>query len=85
MLRWTALLLQRTIAYMRVVARATRRAVVRLPMRGIMPFVLASSRANSSNKLRNNVEHAMSWKSPKIVEIALGAEINSYACAEAKK
>jgi coenzyme PQQ precursor peptide PqqA len=28
---------------------------------------------------------AMSWKSPKIVEIALGAEINSYACAEAKK
>jgi coenzyme PQQ precursor peptide PqqA len=27
----------------------------------------------------------MSWKSPKIVEIALGAEINSYACAEAKK
>jgi coenzyme PQQ precursor peptide PqqA len=28
---------------------------------------------------------SMSWKSPKIVEIALGAEINSYACAEAKK
>jgi coenzyme PQQ precursor peptide PqqA len=27
----------------------------------------------------------MSWKTPKIVEIALGAEINSYACAEAKK
>jgi coenzyme PQQ precursor peptide PqqA len=27
----------------------------------------------------------MSWKSPKIVEIALGAEIYSYACAEAKK
>jgi len=27
----------------------------------------------------------MSWKSPKVVEIALGAEINSYACAEAKK
>ncbi|MBV9757422.1 MAG: pyrroloquinoline quinone precursor peptide PqqA [Alphaproteobacteria bacterium] len=26
----------------------------------------------------------MSWKSPKVVEIALGAEINSYACAEAK-
>jgi coenzyme PQQ precursor peptide PqqA len=30
-------------------------------------------------------EHVMSWKSPRIVEIALGAEINSYACAEAKK
>jgi len=27
----------------------------------------------------------MSWKTPKIVEIALGAEINSYACAEASK
>jgi len=27
----------------------------------------------------------MAWKSPKIVEVALGAEINSYACAEAKK
>jgi coenzyme PQQ precursor peptide PqqA len=26
----------------------------------------------------------MSWKSPKVVEIALGAEINSYACAEVK-
>jgi len=24
----------------------------------------------------------MAWKTPKIVEIALGAEINSYACAE---
>jgi coenzyme PQQ precursor peptide PqqA len=28
---------------------------------------------------------SMSWKSPKIVEIALGAEINSYACAETSK
>jgi coenzyme PQQ precursor peptide PqqA len=27
----------------------------------------------------------MSWKAPKIVEVALGAEINSYACAEARK
>jgi coenzyme PQQ precursor peptide PqqA len=27
----------------------------------------------------------MSWKAPKVVEIALGAEINSYACAEARK
>jgi len=26
----------------------------------------------------------MSWKTPKVVEIALGAEINSYACAEVK-
>jgi len=27
----------------------------------------------------------MAWKTPKIVEIALGAEINSYACAEVPK
>uniref|UniRef100_A0A8J4H8V1 Coenzyme PQQ synthesis protein A n=1 Tax=Acidicaldus sp. TaxID=1872105 RepID=A0A8J4H8V1_9PROT len=26
----------------------------------------------------------MAWKTPKIVEIALGAEINCYACAEVK-
>ncbi|WP_221794292.1 pyrroloquinoline quinone precursor peptide PqqA [Aquisediminimonas sediminicola] len=26
----------------------------------------------------------MTWKTPKIVEIALGAEINCYACAELK-
>jgi len=26
----------------------------------------------------------MTWKTPKIIEIALGAEINSYACADPK-
>jgi len=25
------------------------------------------------------------WKKPKVVEIAVGLEINSYACAERKK
>ena len=29
-------------------------------------------------------EEIMAWKTPKIVEIALGAEINSYACADQK-
>jgi coenzyme PQQ precursor peptide PqqA len=29
-------------------------------------------------------EDAMTWKTPKITEIALGAEINSYACAGIK-
>ncbi|WP_419899183.1 pyrroloquinoline quinone precursor peptide PqqA [Roseomonas sp. USHLN139] len=29
-------------------------------------------------------EARMTWKTPKIVEIALGAEINSYVCAEKK-
>jgi coenzyme PQQ precursor peptide PqqA len=24
----------------------------------------------------------MTWKTPKVVEIAVGLEINSYACAE---
>jgi len=27
-------------------------------------------------------ETAMTWNTPKIVEIAVGLEINSYACAE---
>ncbi len=27
-------------------------------------------------------EDAMVWKTPKIVEIAVGMEINAYACAE---
>jgi coenzyme PQQ precursor peptide PqqA len=27
-------------------------------------------------------ECGMAWKTPKIIEISLGAEINSYACAE---
>ena len=27
-------------------------------------------------------EHIMAWNTPKIVEIAVGLEINSYACAE---
>jgi coenzyme PQQ precursor peptide PqqA len=31
--------------------------------------------------VRNGI---MSWKTPKIIEIALGAEINCYACAELK-
>ena len=31
-----------------------------------------------------NLENDMTWKTPKIVEISLGAEINSYAVAETK-
>jgi len=30
-------------------------------------------------------EEAMSWKKPTITEIAVGTEINSYACASVKK
>ena len=36
-------------------------------------------------KCRKKLEDAMNWKTPKVTEIALGAEINSYACAEARK
>ncbi len=29
----------------------------------------------------NIVEEQMTWKTPKIVEVAVGMEINMYACA----
>jgi coenzyme PQQ precursor peptide PqqA len=32
--------------------------------------------------LERGVEAAMKWKTPVIVEIAVGMEINCYACAE---
>jgi coenzyme PQQ precursor peptide PqqA len=31
------------------------------------------------------VEETMTWKTPRVVEIAVGMEINAYACAELKK
>lgn len=31
---------------------------------------------------RNAQERNMTWKTPKIVEVSLALEINSYACAE---
>jgi coenzyme PQQ precursor peptide PqqA len=38
---------------------------------------------NSGNVAKVSLEERhMSWKTPKIIEIALGAEINSYACAK---
>ena len=30
-------------------------------------------------------EVSMAWKKPKITEVALGAEINMYVCAELKR
>jgi len=30
-------------------------------------------------------EESMTWKAPKIVEVAVGLEINMYACASLKK
>jgi coenzyme PQQ precursor peptide PqqA len=34
--------------------------------------------------LRRGRETAMKWKTPVIIEIAVGLEINAYACAEVK-
>jgi len=36
----------------------------------------------AANNAPGTRRHEMAWKTPKIVEIALGAEINCYACAE---
>ena len=40
----------------------------------------------SNHELRSYVQpgedYAMKWKTPRIVEIAVGMEINCYACAE---
>jgi coenzyme PQQ precursor peptide PqqA len=42
-------------------------------------------RVSSTDAARFSEEQGlMSWKTPKIIEIALGAEINCYACAELK-
>jgi coenzyme PQQ precursor peptide PqqA len=30
------------------------------------------------------LEGTMAWNTPKIVEVAVGLEINSYACADVK-
>jgi coenzyme PQQ precursor peptide PqqA len=32
--------------------------------------------------LSNNKERDMAWKTPRVIEIAVGMEINCYACAE---
>ena len=62
-----------------------------LPATGARPITFLHSVHLTGQRARPNVatsqpkEPNMAWKSPKIVEIALGAEINSYACAEAKK
>ena len=37
------------------------------------------------SSLNKETEDIMAWNAPKVVEIALGAEINSYACADLKK
>ena len=78
-----------------------RRPLARQPCRIAQQFFAASTQgrgcrtrrgaygvsgpAPTGQEVRTYEETYMSWKAPTIVEIALGAEINSYACAEAKK
>jgi len=40
--------------------------------------------ATNGFPIHSQEEESMNWKTPKIVEIALGAEINCYACADLK-
>lgn len=40
--------------------------------------------SQSGNDVVNLEENEMSWKTPKIVEVPVGMEINMYACAARK-
>ena len=40
--------------------------------------------ASTRSSRQNCWEDGMSWKSPKIVELPVGMEINMYACAARK-
>ena len=42
----------------------------------------SDTRVNVNDIDRTVEDCGMAWKTPKIVEISLGAEINCYACAE---
>jgi coenzyme PQQ precursor peptide PqqA len=50
--------------------------------------VLRADRAPLQTYFRRRCHHAegiaMKWKTPVIIEIAVGLEINAYACAEVK-
>jgi coenzyme PQQ precursor peptide PqqA len=42
------------------------------------------STRHTSNKLGFHQGDKMAWKTPKIVEVSVGMEINMYACAARK-
>jgi len=48
-----------------------------------MPDVLLGS-ASARSSRQMSWEDGMSWKTPKIVEVPVGMEINMYACAARK-
>jgi coenzyme PQQ precursor peptide PqqA len=48
----------------------------------ILGLILGSTSARVQR--RTGWENAMTWKTPKIVEVPVGMEINMYACAARK-
>jgi coenzyme PQQ precursor peptide PqqA len=45
-------------------------------------FFLAASTRVLTLRLVANKETHMSWKTPRVIEVAVGMEINCYACAD---
>ncbi len=46
--------------------------------------MLALSRTRIQSRVHNGKETKMAWKTPRIVEVPVGMEINMYACAARK-
>jgi coenzyme PQQ precursor peptide PqqA len=46
--------------------------------------VVLGSKAARASRHNRNEETPMAWKTPKIVEVPVGMEINMYACAARK-
>jgi coenzyme PQQ precursor peptide PqqA len=67
--------------------RARRFGAGRLD-RGIKVFVAGNSHSQfqflNGSAAANPEENKMAWKTPKIVEVPVGMEINMYACAARK-
>lgn len=47
-------------------------------------FCFRSSLSLRAKIVRSDMESQMAWKTPKIVEVPVGMEINMYACAARK-
>jgi coenzyme PQQ precursor peptide PqqA len=48
----------------------------------VVDSVLPAHSRRSYCFVSNNKERDMAWKTPRVIEIAVGMEINCYACAE---
>ena len=47
-------------------------------------FLIRSTLSPRAESVRYQKESQMAWKTPKIVEVPVGMEINMYACAARK-